>query len=129
MEFSILRSLLVGVWENGMYLVGSQTAPVQCQRHTIDGRFYPAVDSCANSTSDDTCLIKTALATFKGYCQRGFDGKRYLTMQRRVSNSASFYRTYAEYEEGLEEANGDPLGNLWLGNKNIYAFTNSFDNS
>ncbi|XP_071836153.1 uncharacterized protein [Apostichopus japonicus] len=55
---------------------------------------------------------------FEVYCEMSSGG--WTILQRRTSNSVSFYRNWNEYKNGF----GIPTGDHWIGNDKIYKLTN-----
>ena len=58
----------------------------------------------------------------KVYCDMTTDGGGWIVMQKRFDGSVDFYRTWNEYKNGFGDVNGE----YWLGNENIYQYTNTY---
>ena len=60
--------------------------------------------------------------SFTVFCDMSLNGGGWMVIQRRVSDSISFNRNWAEYRNGFGKLNS---GNFWLGLQNIHEITSS----
>ena len=70
--------------------------------------------------NEDGVYVIRGIINRKVFCDMTTDGGGWIVMQKRFDGSVDFYRNWNDYKIGFGDVNGE----YWLGNKQIYQYTN-----
>lgn len=73
-------------------------------------------------------FISILIANFslKAYCDMEDAGGGWTVIQRRFSGCLNFMRSWGDYRNGFGQWSCNDVGELWMGNENIYKYNFNF---